>query len=645
MSDKLHDTFPLVFTFKPGEQPDSNKLSKWSAQTNRAIRLIEYALGDIWGLGRPYTNDTTRQGSLFSSWGYDANTVGGGAPTGQQPYRDAQIANLSRLIGPASALNPRVLPYQSTLANPENVPPGVSTFKLSFRPVTSSVDIGGFNGTFSDVVVFNGANEVANLEDLVDFGDWHVTPEGEVFVMGQTAAATTVAYSYLTELGDTYEDSSFNVIPDPNQTANAFISGTRLVGQTACQVEWEIATARLKVTLPKVTHGFINRAGTSTTLATDGSDPNYNEQLTLPDALSNLTAGDPIPDGFLYLYDNKDRAVVFSGSYYYINQTSFYISGLDTTVANQDSNTLGVLINAGGVGNANTWRYSTITVGTTLTQSVDQLRWRASTHIHNGSNSEKISHTDLLDRFPGFNSTLAALFAYDGVSIPIATDTGRAVPYNYYSRLFTESDIPGNEHPQYLHRHGYRGGGTDGNYANKDVTNANDANAMRGDLVLAPVGVNSTSGYNWESGDGFHALADSHSLWFGNAPTSAGGNTGGAARLFFDADRAVSTLATEVTAGPKFTTAITQWLDNGLVLQRGNLLFDSALSYSTSVGFKASELIFTSFAGNGYAYNAATDAYKIGTRIRSAKGGSIYLGLRNTGILPWGERIQMMCKY
>ena len=90
--------------------------------------------------------------------------------------------------------------------------------------------------------------------------------------------------------------------------------------------------------------------------------------------------------------------------------------------------------------------FSVITIGSTITEAIHDLRYKWFHHSHDGTYGEAPIHV----------SSLAGILESEG-------DTG----------IYVTSQIANNWMPQYLHRDGYR--------ADSD---ANDNNAMRGDLVL-----------------------------------------------------------------------------------------------------------------------------------------------------------------
>ena len=82
--DKFKDGFPIAVDFVAGEQPTDIKLNGLADQTKNGLDQLEAAIGNIW-------NQTDPDYGLTLS------------------NRDLQIANIGRIIGPASMLSPQIL--------------------------------------------------------------------------------------------------------------------------------------------------------------------------------------------------------------------------------------------------------------------------------------------------------------------------------------------------------------------------------------------------------------------------------------------------------------------------------------------------------------------------------------------------------
>lgn len=413
MSDSLKPGINVLVSFVDGESPSPAKLNSITAQMKNAATNLEKAVGDIHNDSYPYTTSSTT--SLNTKWGTKRTSNN---PLSNAGYRFLDVANLGRITGPASSMNPRMLGGTSTIT--EDIPVGVHEFALRL-PISGTVSI--TNPSFADTALRTLAPSAVGL---LSSGDYYVEPNGRVWCIdateGGTATYTTNPNKYAG--GMNHSNASFNVIPDPNQieAGGNGVSIGALDGQ-----------GRYPVSLPLITHQQSNIGGDSVEL--DENDPNYHKQLTLPGVLSNnLSAGDVIPDGFLYLKDETTKKVYTDAIYYFDSSTAILVGNLSLTDE----------IGAGHT-------FSIITIGNDIATSIDDLRLKTF-HTHDRTFGEPY-------------------VTIDNVAL-INKEAGA-------SGVFVRSQIPGNFAPQYLHRDGFR--------SLADI-NANDNNAMRGDILLGLFG-------------------------------------------------------------------------------------------------------------------------------------------------------------
>lgn len=410
MSDKLREGIAVAPLFTSGEQTPAAKLTVMSQQMKKGLNQVESAVGDILNDSWPYTSSSTTK--LTQTWGKNKTT---GAAFASTESRNLDIVNLARLIGPAGNLNPKQLPGTHSIVDTVSV--GVHEFSLSMPPDTASAV------SFSDATVF--ATYRSTVGGLTSAGDYHVSSDGKVFTVSATNGGTAT-YNHTSESfngGYGYTGSTFNVLPDPNQLA---------AGGNGLTIGSLDSQNRYPLTLPTVTHQQSNVAKTSAALA--AVDPNYSAQLYLPKVLTdNLTTGDEIPAGFLYVRNFTTNEVYTKGVYYYNSSTSILMGNVDLTAAISAGNKLQI-----------------ITVGTDITTAIDDLRDK-SHHTHDRSNGEPFIDV----------GSISGIYTEAGIS-----------------GIYLPSSMPGNYFSQYLHRDGYSA--LDANY--------NDENIMRGDLVLGAAG-------------------------------------------------------------------------------------------------------------------------------------------------------------
>ena len=90
MADKLRTTYPVEVVFTPGEQPSAEKLTAISTQAKTGMRIIENAIGDLWGTG------------------------------GDAVFKGLQMPSLGRVLGENNYLNPALFSLQD--ANGSGIP-------------------------------------------------------------------------------------------------------------------------------------------------------------------------------------------------------------------------------------------------------------------------------------------------------------------------------------------------------------------------------------------------------------------------------------------------------------------------------------------------------------------------------------------
>lgn len=437
MSDKLKKGVSAMPSFVDGENPTASKFNSIPVQTERSLTLVEKAVGDILDESYPYSS--LNDARLSNAWGRHKNT---GSFLGETS-RILGIANLARLIGPSANLNPNM--PMSVVSVTEDLPSGVYSYRTKFKldSFTSSTD--------PAIVTF-----VLDPANLNATGEFH--RDGSEFFTYDALSGGTITYEIDPSnwgSGPTYTGSTFNVIPDPVQIAE---------GGNGCTVSISVdGESRHTITLPLCTHLAHNHKYTSSTL--DDEDPYFEEQITLPEVLTNNYAlEEVIPSGFLYLKNWTTGQVYKDATYYYVSPSELLIGGVD-------------LAEAAGMGD----QFLLITVGTDICTALDDTRHKVFSHSHNGAYGEA----------PIEASSIVGWTKEDPSSGP-----------------YTKSNIPGNYAPQYLHRDGHRA--TDGGM--------NDRNIMRGDLVIGADTRDSGTYYNDVNG--------SFGIYFGtkNGPSIAKAN-------------------------------------------------------------------------------------------------------------------------
>lgn len=462
MADKKKSASTVYPFFVDGEQPSANKFNSISLQTRRNLFDLEKSIGDIWGESEPYNSSSSMKlGGLIGD--KSSYSIRNGSP--DEGY-SLNIANIGRIIGPASKLNPYMLSEGLLGAGnsrglereiTEFIPDEVNSFSLRYPGIAG--------GTVSFAGTNTPTNLVADTTQLSAIGDYYYDDsKGVVYFYGDSGISQSWEISYLTKPsnysgGASYTGSSWNVMPDEA----ALEAGVRLTVSAGGDY--------YDFSLPAITvQNITNYSGNDGSYLNE-SDVNYGVQLKLPNILREMFNGGSssiyfddtavgiqnslIPEGFLYIKNVTTGEVYSSGEYYYIDNEIIRMKGVE-------------LDNLNDV-------YCIITVGTDITSSIQDIRLKQAEHSHSREFGEPLVKVQ---------------------------DIGGVVEKAGASGQFTKSENESNFAPQYLHRDGYR--------SNVD-TGLNDSNAMRGDLML---------GLSSGSPGGYVGTGSSYRLYFGSTDSS-----------------------------------------------------------------------------------------------------------------------------
>ena len=453
MADKKLSGNSVDIVWTDGEQLVANKLNAYSAILSRISSELEKAVGDVWGESWPYTDISDTK--LTLEYGRKLNDAGS-LPGATDSFLD--IANISRLIGPASALNPLEL----SNFGPEGAAAVYTTEITDERLDTDSKDQREFwlnyppydTATLSFDPATHFVTQVSTHQEVNGTGDYCVTLDGRVTVFDAIPTGENVYVTYNTSPitwagGPAIQGATYNVIPDPNQAAAG----------SGCTVTLSADESYYTISLPYITHGKINQAGSNTQL--DDNDARYEQQLYLPKVLQdNFITGDVIPEGFLYLRNNTTSKVYSDATYIYNNESTLMIKNVEL----DESDT-----------------YTVFTIGSTITENIHDIRLKFNHHSHDGSVGEPPVHI----------SNIAGILEDD-------PEKGQ----------YVQSQMVGNWMPQYLHRDGW----------DPYESEINDRNAMRGHLVLGLEESEGTPGTYVSTTTSFPDDVSSYSIFFGGSP-------------------------------------------------------------------------------------------------------------------------------
>jgi len=442
--DQMQDVFPIEFNFVNGEQPDANKFTGWRKQTDAAFNRIVSAIGDPWEYNVHANN-------LFLS-----------------PERLLQ-ASLARVIGPSSYLSPQGsswnegqsiggnitvtlnkernfwdvgFPLVKKVSSNTNVTSDSSMVASVYKPV-EGITFTPSGGTFQTLKT--------SAANLVAVGDYYIDYYGGTIVsFSQSTVGITMnipASEAMVMIGPGVPWGTHNVIPDWNDSS------------PGCNVEKDgSSSTRWKVGLGTISLNTSNVLGTepyeATTVPTwSVKIPGQGAKYRLPESIRTLSAGDQIPEGFMYIWDDGTKRILPLLSFEYLNEHEVIVIGPERALSPGSPSQYRLVLT--GTSTAEVIKYLLTTIRYNRHTGLSTLNDRTT-----GSFSPPINHDNLTNLYAGI--------------IPAGN------PYTKYR--FVESKMPINPHPQYLHRAGYN-----------SIDTANSCNAMRGDLVFTGTALNETS--------------------------------------------------------------------------------------------------------------------------------------------------------
>jgi len=385
-TDKLNRLLANIIEFNSGERLTADKLNALVNILDENLSHISGAIGDIYDENYDPAH-RSESGKQFTS-----NAEVGGAQK-----RRFDIANLARLIGPASNLNPQAVGFASIT---ETIPLGTLEYTLK-HTILGAGSIPGYTYSIND---FFSETEYKIIDDRKILFSKPLSEEKVI---------TYITAPHSKNGGPNYQGARFNVYPDPNQI------NEKLTIQYAASTN-EGNSPTYTITLPTIAHQQISLAD-GITSELDNRDINHNQQLLLPEWICDLGPNTVLPSYSLYLknYDTNES----------------YVDAVYTKVDNQKI--LVTNLNIGDQDCVDGFDLRIVTVGTDITTSIDDLRNKMYLHIHDGSFGEPPVHI----------KTLAGIFEGDapsGVYGP-ATEDWNPLP-NYLHRdgwRTTNGDVNG----------------------------------------------------------------------------------------------------------------------------------------------------------------------------------------------------------
>jgi len=498
MSDSLKKGLNVPsFNFTTGALPEAIVFNKLYESVRSGFSLLNNLLGPLVRKGasiesKDYITSTSTYYSKMNST--NRSTLLAAASNSI-----TNTFNLARIIGAHSLLNLRYIPgsyhlketqtagwplKRDTLEQQLPFPPGKATGPISYTLVVAGV-----------------AFSRKTLKDQVYTS---ISPAYYVDVASATLYSNcyfnhgeSLKYDLYVPNTESYIGAGYNCIPDLSilslslETRNSLVDS--LSDEYGClKIEYVSSqndTALWKMRLPEVISvkesllSYGNgealqkvAAGFEPVGKAIGGIKNY----VLPNVSvggNDVFAGSTLQDNITLLFDSR------TGESYPVTliRTSSEIVYNFTTPASLKNVWLddsGNLLSASG-SNYNSKDFFLFTVGTSLTGSIAQNAINFSQHDHDGINSKRISHRDLVHTH------------LDMPAIPIGDKlAGESGGLNFfgYSRFLTDSEIPNDVHPQYLSRLGYKFGGSQGFYDKNSAYDSNlNKNMFFGDFAFFPI--------------------------------------------------------------------------------------------------------------------------------------------------------------
>lgn len=464
MADKQRRTFPVAVRFFDGELPTAAKFNAIANQSRQGLNILEYSVGDIWNQG----------GDAFL---FDKEEA------------QLQITNIGRLLGKSANLNPYIpsLPNIGEYTYLFTNDAGNFEATLTFPPHGTTPNYVWTNST-------NSSTPKATKEEVLAANDWWIdTSTGQIYSYTIIASNWTLTYCPIVS-GSSYDEGTFNVIPDPDTDASYAFQSLKVESISGDNYyiylppRGPLATRTLTrspiddtsnySSTPSSELRFWQADSVEAETGTNGNHYRYN----LPDILSSATTGTAIPDGFLYLWDPINKTIIEGVSFSIAetgNRWKLTATGSTLTTALDDIPAYTGLLSSNS--HDNTYYpangLSLIIVGTNITKTVTNLVKSFLNHSHSDSNS--------LPGIPVPHSKLTGLFE------PVVSGV-----------TYVNSQLDNDDHPQYFHRGGAQ------------VARDRYNNAILGDVILGSI--DSTNNYQ-------NTLNNSRAIYFGANGSSAAG--------------------------------------------------------------------------------------------------------------------------
>jgi hypothetical protein len=470
--------------WEPGELPDAKKFTNLFAAFESSFAVISQVLGPLLDSN---TLVTSKDKIISSSSIY--KTMSPAEQLNWYVTLSDQILNtfnLSRIIGPHAALNPQYLPGSSHVkASQGSGYPLATDRKVQQLPFPPQP---GYSATLVGETGWSLASSKEEAQSSIS-KKYFIDESGVLYSSRTFASDSYLKYDLYIPNTYSYFDAGYNCIPDisilslTEEARTGALGGDYgLVKVTAYSSTSDSSTWRVE--FPKVisvNDPLLSQA--TRQISNNGFEPVGKWESATSAKWYTLEDQDFYKESFidknLLSLFNKETGETFILNWQVdpdavdVVKRTYLVTGPPNLVTKFYQNDHTSLLSLGG---SNSRDFFVFALSSTVTEQLAQLSLNYSKHKHNGVDSYKVSHKDLLD----------AEGNKQGLGVQTGANGG--LDFVNLNRQLAYSDAQDNVHPQYLHRLGFAYGGTAGRHeVAANVDKILDLNMLYGDLVLGPI--------------------------------------------------------------------------------------------------------------------------------------------------------------
>ena len=484
MSDTLKTVLNGIpsFLWKDGEQPDATKFSTLFGSFSSAFNVISNIIG-------PAVNSSVSVSTLdtnVSAGKYYKDMSGSDRIFFLSNLNETILStfNVARVIGPHAVLNPQYLPGSShtkdSLGSGYPLATGTKIQQLPFPP-EANYDWEILDGDGDEwFEALSKENLLGRLEEKFFFLD----ADGVLYSNQSFPANSYIKYDLYIPNTYSYLGAGYNCIPD--LSILSLDNEDRLCLEVSHDSS-SGAYSRWLVKLPEIITVRDPLLTTSTKeISSNSYEPVGEYSASLEKRFYTLNTD---------IYPNSGSPSVIDGNllalYDFENQQTYVIDGWEVATGEDDDvirsyyftgpksleqifrNDASGLLASGGFSTRNFFLFC---LGSNISQQLAQVSLNFSKHKHNGYDSYRVSHKDLLDS----ENNKQGIGPQNG--------TSGGLDFIAYNRQLALSDSQDNVHAQYMNRLGFLFGGSHGKYEGiGSFDKLVDLNAMHGDLLFYPI--------------------------------------------------------------------------------------------------------------------------------------------------------------